>query len=127
MIDLLGEIGRWMSVNNEAIYGTRPFSPVACGEMRFTTKGNVLNIIIREWPTNGRAVIESIHAAAPLKVEKITMLGGPTTLTRGGSDLRFQQDGAALTIDLPSRPGELTAPYVLQAHCDQPTQPGWIK
>jgi len=72
-------------------------------------------------------VIESIHAAAPLKVEKITMLGGSTTLTTGGSDLRFRQDAAALSIDLPSRPANLTAPYVLQAHCGQPTQPGWIK
>ncbi|KKO11202.1 hypothetical protein LCGC14_0016780 [marine sediment metagenome] len=128
VIDLLAEIGRWMDVNGDAIYDTRPFCPVACGETRFTTKGNVLNIIIRQWPAGGRAVIEPIQTAAPLKVEKVALLGASATLATGGSELTFRQDGGTLTIDLPAQePEALTAPYILQAHCDQPTQPSWIK
>ena len=52
----------------------------------------------------------------------------PQWFAAGGLDLSFRQDGATLTIDLPAQePAKLTAPYVLQAHCDQPTQPSWIK
>ncbi|MHC4985108.1 MAG: alpha-L-fucosidase [Planctomycetota bacterium] len=120
VIDLLTEIGRWMDVNGDAIYDTRPFSPVMQGDLRFTTKGNDLNIIVRHWPEGGHIVIDSIHTAAPLNVETVTMLGG--------SELSFHQDGAALTIDMPAEePTDLAAPYILQARCDQPTKPGWIK
>ena len=120
VIDLLAAIGQWMETNGEAIYDTRPFCPVSQGDLRFTTKGNDLNVMVRHWPAEGRVVIDSIHGAAPLTVQKVTMLGGV--------ELAFQQDGATLTIDLPAQePADLAAPYVLQAHCDRPTQPGWIK
>jgi alpha-L-fucosidase len=120
VIDLLAEIGRWMDINGDAIYDTRPFCPVAQGDLRFTTKGNDLNIIVRQWPEDGQVVIDSIHGGAPLKVETVTMLGG--------SELSFRQDEGTLSIDLPTQePDALTAPYVLQARCDQPTTPSWIK
>ena len=120
VIDLLAEIGRWMEINGDAIYDTRPFHPVMQDELRFTTKGNDLNIIIRKWPDSDQLVIDSIHGAAPLKVQKVVMLGG--------TQMSHQQDGATLTVDLPEHePADLAGPYVLQAHCDQPTQPGWIK
>ena len=34
------EIGEWMKVNGEAIYGTRPIYPYAYGKFRFTQKGD---------------------------------------------------------------------------------------
>ena len=34
------EIGEWMKVNGEAIYGTHPVYPYAYGKFRFTQKGN---------------------------------------------------------------------------------------
>ena len=119
VIDLLTEIGAWMDVNGDAIYDTRPFYPVTEGDLRFTTKGADLNIIVRHWPDSTKLVIDSIHGGAPLKVEKVTMLGG--------SEMTFQQEGATLTIDLPEQePSDPMGPYILQARCDQPTKPGWI-
>jgi alpha-L-fucosidase len=115
----LVEIGRWMELNGDAIYGTRPFHPVMQDDLRFTTKGKVLNIIVRHWPDSDKLVIESIHNAAPLTVKQVTLLGG--------GKLSFTQDGARLTIDLPAyEPETLQRPYVLQATCDQPTKPSWI-
>jgi alpha-L-fucosidase len=34
------EIGEWMQVNGEAIYGTRPIYPFTYGKFRFTQKGD---------------------------------------------------------------------------------------
>ena len=34
------EIGEWMQVNGEAIYGTRPIYPYAYGKFRFTQKND---------------------------------------------------------------------------------------
>jgi alpha-L-fucosidase len=34
------EIGKWMQVNGEAIYGTRPIYPFTYGKFRFTQKGD---------------------------------------------------------------------------------------
>ncbi len=115
----LKELGRWMELNGEAIYGTRPFCPVMQDDIRFTTKGNALNIIVRKWPESDTLVIENIHSAAALKVQDVHMLGG--------GKMNFAQDGAKLTINLPtSEPDTLQSPYVIQAICDQPTKPGWI-
>ena len=68
---ILIELGKWMNVNGEAIYGTRPWkifgegpTPTAGGhfkertkpftsqDIRFTTKGNVLYAIALGWPDN---------------------------------------------------------------------------
>jgi alpha-L-fucosidase len=119
VIDRLEEVGAWMELNGDAIYGTRPFYPVEEGQTRFTTKGNTLNIIVREWPEGGRETIESIQGGAPLTVQQVELLGhGP---------VQFTQDGASLAIDLPTdAKDKLVRPYVLQAACDQPTKPSWI-
>ena len=34
------EIGEWMKINGEAIYGTRPIYPFTYGKFRFTQKGD---------------------------------------------------------------------------------------
>jgi alpha-L-fucosidase len=40
------EIGEWMRVNGEAIYGTRPVPPYKDGQTVFTRKGNRVYAIL---------------------------------------------------------------------------------
>ena len=41
-LERLKDIGDWMTVNNEAIYGTKPIAPYRTGDVAFTRKGNTL-------------------------------------------------------------------------------------
>jgi alpha-L-fucosidase len=104
--DVLLAIGRWLDVNGEAIYGTRPgrqFGESGAKGYRFTTKKNALYAIALDWP--GReAVIISLGSKAG-KVTSVRLLGhsGP---------LPFKQDAQGLRITLPaSAPDGLTHAY----------------
>ena len=44
-VERLREIGRWMKINGEAIYGTRPFYPYSEGKVRYTQKGDTIYLI----------------------------------------------------------------------------------
>ncbi|NQT82799.1 alpha-L-fucosidase [bacterium] len=114
---ILVELGKWMDVNGEAIYGSRPWK--TCGEgptavpegyfkertesfspqdVRFTTKGNVLYAICLGWPGDGATVaIKSLSAREELgKITKITLLGYD-------GDLKWSRDDEGLKIRMPSK------------------------
>ena len=115
--DRLLEVGAWLNINGEAIYGTRPWrtygegpTKAAAGsfhdtdtanfapeDFRFTTKGDVLYAIGLAWPANGEAVITSL-ASTPgnQTVQNIALLGGDRSL-------RFEQRSDGLHVHLPAQ------------------------
>jgi len=114
---VLLEVGSWLNVNGDAIYGTRPWktygegpTKVAAGsfhdtdtahytpeDFRFTTKTNTLYVIGLAWPTNGEAVIRSLAATVGSQsVQSVSLLGSEVTPT-------FQQRPDGLHVKLPAR------------------------
>ena len=118
---VLRDVGSWLAVNGDAIYGTRPWrvygegpTQVAAGsfhdtdtanytaeDFRFTTKGNALYAIEMGWSAGGEAVIHSLGTTAgSQKVESVALLG---------SDAKIQarQEADGLHLQLPAQaPGK---------------------
>jgi alpha-L-fucosidase len=114
---VLLDVGAWLNVNGESIYGTRPWriygegpTKVAAGsfhdtdttrytaeDFRFTTKGDVLYAIGLGWPTNGEAVIHSLASTAGTEhVRSVILLGSD-------AKLQFEQRADGLRVRLPDQ------------------------
>jgi alpha-L-fucosidase len=90
-IERLAEVGKWMKINGEAIYGTTasPFSYLPWG--RCTQKGNKLYLHIFEWPKNGKIsvplqnmITKAYMLADPKKTLKIEKSATKNTITLVG-------------------------------------------
>jgi alpha-L-fucosidase len=91
---LLLQIGAWLDVNGAAIYGTRPWRQFSEGNLRFTTKGNILYAIALGWP--GKEVVIPALAAGKVagRIEKVNLLGHAGALA-------FSQGGDGLHVTMP--------------------------
>jgi alpha-L-fucosidase len=89
-ITRLQEIGRWMKVNGESVYGTgpSPFKSLTWG--RATQKGNRLYLAVFSWP-------DGLLNVPPLrnKVQRAYLLADP------GKSLKVEQKADSISIRLP--------------------------
>lgn len=120
---VLLSIGRWLAVNGEAIYGSRPWkifgegpTEVAGGsftdakkqeftsqDIRFTTKGQTLYAIALGWPENGRVLIKSLADGTdlyPSPIGRVELLGTEESLS-------WERNSDGLLVHMPQeRSGE---------------------
>jgi alpha-L-fucosidase len=115
-VAVVQEIARWMRVNGEAVFDTRPWKIFGEGptrspqvdfpnrnvqytseDIRFTAKPDVLYAISLAWPDSGRLLIKSLGRQSPHfrgEVTDVTLLGSDARLT-------WTRDEKGLTINLP--------------------------
>ena len=119
---VLRDVGAWLQVNGEVIYGTRPWkiygegpTKVAAGsfhdtdtagytaeDFRFTTKGKTLYAIELGWPSRGETVIHSLGSGT-LSGERIASV----VLLGSDAKMAFEQQANGLRIQLPAQaPGK---------------------
>jgi alpha-L-fucosidase len=109
---MLREIGRWLEINGEAIYGTRPWKRYGEGptgtatghlsekknkaftaeDIRFTTKGDTLYAIVLDWPKGNDLVIKSLCGDSGVVIKGVRVLGAnaPTIWARTDAGLQVR-------------------------------------
>jgi alpha-L-fucosidase len=134
---VLRDVGGWLHVNGDGIYGTRPWKlygegptqvaagsfhdadtkPYTAEDFRFTTKGNNLYAIELGWPQSDEAVIHALGTSGlgSQHIQAVEMLGSE-------AKLKFEQQSDGLHVTIPAKPvGE--AAYVYRITLDGPAQP----
>ncbi len=124
---VLLDVGSWLKVNGDAIYGTRPWTvfgegptkveegsfhdvdtkPYTADDFRFTTKGGALYAIEMAWPEKGEALVHSLPTSrvGTSPVDKVTLLAT-------GQDVPFQQKEDGLHLQVKGQaPGKYAFAY----------------
>lgn len=119
-METLNGLTKWMEVNSEGIYSSRPWKIYGEGpsteiaiksgnfnedkrkdftseDVRFTTKGSTLYAFVQGWP-EGQATVKALGLASPQqpgKIQKVELLGHNGNVT-------WKQEDAALKVQMPA-------------------------
>ncbi len=113
-VTMMEEIGQWMDVHGEGIYGTRPWIEFGEGkinttaemarlsqytdkDIRYTTKGDTLYGFVMGWPGGGETVrfkLITPYNAAIKPIASVSMLGV--------GEVAWKQDGMGLHVTMPA-------------------------
>ncbi|MCX5758869.1 MAG: alpha-L-fucosidase [Candidatus Hydrogenedentes bacterium] len=114
---ILRGIGKWLRLNGEAIYGTRPWTtagegptaaasgsfsdhrekPFTAKDIRFTKNGNAIYAIAMGWPRDAFRVTSLGKTNAPdVAISDVTLLGC-------AKPVKWSQQGDALVVEAPKK------------------------
>lgn len=128
---IVEEIGRWMKLNSESIYDTRPWTifgegpaledaaplsaqgfnegkgkPMGAEDIRFVAKNDVLYATVMGWPENGKVRIKNLGSNNQHYKKKISKV----ELLATNQSLSFEQTADGLLVNFPeNRPAEFYA------------------
>jgi len=124
---IVSEITKWMSVNSEGIYGTRPYKIFGEGpsteekagpfnekgrkdltaqDIRYTTKGKTLYAFVMGWP-GAQAVVPSLTESA-VHARNVQLLGHK-------GRVKWRQDANGLTVALPvEKPSDYAVAFKIE-------------
>ena len=92
MEERLRDVGEWLAINGEAIYGSKPWMQAAEGWLRFTVRGDKFYVTALEWPGDELR----IEAAVPVHSgDRVVLLG------REEESLTFRFEDGAMIITMP--------------------------
>ncbi|MDQ2839509.1 MAG: alpha-L-fucosidase [Acidobacteriota bacterium] len=96
-MDRLQKLGKWLSVNGEGIFGSRPWAKASASapdgtDVRFTKKGDALYVFFLNRPAGNVLAVPGVKAADATRVE---ILGGPaeTHVRQAGQSLAIHVKG----------------------------------
>ncbi|MFS2140481.1 alpha-L-fucosidase [Duganella sp. Dugasp56] len=132
---IVEEIGRWIAVNGEGIYDTRPWHvlgegpvmeavaptegagfnegknrPFSAQDVRFTTKDGMVYAFVMGWPENGKVSIKSMASGGAYLKRRVARV----ELAGRGKPLAFRQDADGLHVTLPSEKPALPYAFALK-------------
>ncbi len=118
-VERLQEIGKWMEVYGEAIYGTQasPFPNLGWGRCtRKVAEGiTTLYLHVFDWPSDGRLVVRSL----PNEVVEARLMGVDRKL-------EVKREGEGVVVEVPAQaPNVIASVVVLRVRGEVATQP-WI-
>jgi alpha-L-fucosidase len=101
-VKILNEVGKWLQVNGECIYGTEasPFAYLSWGKA--TQKGNKLYLHVHKWPVSGKLKVPVSQNA-----ERVYMLSNKKR------SLSFSTKGNYTSIHLPAQCPDTTIAVVV--------------